>query len=106
MATGAGTGPAWEQHELVFCTHRGRALSQRNVLREFKRLLVRAGVRDVPFHALRHTHATLLLMQGVHPKVVQERLGHANISMTLDVYSAYLPTLGRAAAEGFDVLLA
>ncbi|HEU5422147.1 MAG TPA: tyrosine-type recombinase/integrase [Nitrolancea sp.] len=49
-------GPAWEHHDLIFCTRHGRALSQRNVLREFKRLLVRAGVRDVPFHALRHIH--------------------------------------------------
>jgi len=56
-------------------------------------------------HDLRHTHATLMLKAGVHPKVVSERLGHANISITLDTYSHVLPGLQEAAAERFDVLL-
>ena len=57
------------------------------------------------FHDLRHTSATLLLLQGVHAKVVQERLGHSNISMTLDTYSHVLPELEQAAAAHFDGLL-
>lgn len=99
-------GPDWQYSDLVFCTHAGRPLSQRNVHRAFKRLLDRHGIPDVPFHALRHTHATLLLAQGTHPKVVQERLGHATIAMTLDIYSAYVPSMGRSAADQLDALLA
>lgn len=98
-------GPDWEATDPVFCTHQGRPLSQRNVLRAFKLLLTRAGVRDVPFHALRHTCASLLLMQNVHPKVVQERLGHATVAMTLDIYSHLIPSMGRAAADQLDALL-
>jgi len=58
----------------------------------------------VSFHALRHTAATLLLLQGVHPKVVQERLGHSTISMTLDTYSHLIPSMGQAAADKLDAL--
>lgn len=99
-------GPDWQPGDLVFCTHRGRPLSQRNILRAYKLILQRAGLPDVSFHALRHTAATLLLLQGVHPKVVQERLGHSNISMTLDIYSHLIPSMGRAAADQLDALLA
>jgi integrase len=55
-------------------------------------------VRRIRLHDLRHTHATLLLQAGVHPKVVQERLGHANISMTLDRYSHVIPAMQEDAA--------
>jgi integrase len=57
------------------------------------------------FHDLRHTSATLLLSQGVHPKVLQERLGHSQISVTLDTYSHCLPTMQREAAGTLDALL-
>jgi len=99
-------GPAWQHHDLLFCTHQGKSLAQRNVFRAFKLLLDRAGLPDISFHALRHTAATLLLLQGVHPKVVQERLGHSNISMTLDTYSHLIPSMGRAAADQLDALFA
>lgn len=99
-------GPQWEQRDLLFCTHRGRPLGWRFVSRTFKALLTRADLPDVPFHALRHTAATLLLLQGIHPKMVQERLGHASISMTLDIYSHLIPGMGRAAADRLDALLA
>ncbi len=58
------------------------------------------------FHALRHTNATLLLLQGEHPKVVQERLGHSTVSMTMDIYSHVLPRMGKAAADKLEALLA
>lgn len=99
-------GPGWQHHDLIFCTHQGKPLAQRNVFRAFKLLLDRAGLPGVSFHALRHTAATLLLLQGVHPKVVQERLGHSNISMTLDTYSHLIPSMGRAAADQLDALFA
>jgi len=99
-------GAEWSANDLVFCTHAGKPLSPRNVLRAFKLTLRRAGLPDVLFHALRHTAATLLLLQGIHPKVVQERLGHATISMTLDTYSHLIPSMGRDAADRLDQLLA
>ena len=113
-------GPEWEDRGLVFCTlagYRGKkaepgsgtrpggALQARNVVREFKVLLGRAELPDVPFHALRHTAATLLLQKGVHPKIVQERLGHSNIAMTLDTYSHVMPSMDRGAADLLDELL-
>lgn len=59
------------------------------------------AVPSIRLHDVRHTHATALLLAGVHPKVVQERLGHANISITLDTYSHVVPTMQKAAAESF-----
>jgi integrase len=56
--------------------------------------------------ALRHTHATLLCSQGIRPKVTQERLGQATITMNLDIYSAYVPSMGRDAADKLDALQA
>jgi integrase len=60
------------------------------------------GIEPRSFHALRHTHATILLSAGVHPKVVQERLGHAKISTTLDTYSHLVPGMQQAAINVFD----
>ncbi len=99
-------GPAWQPGDLAFCTHEGKPLLQRNVFRAFKAILARAGLPPIPFHALRHTAATLLLVQGVHPKIVQERLGHSNIGMTLDTYSHLIPSMGRDAAAQLDALFA
>jgi integrase len=58
-----------------------------------KKLLKKAGLPDIRFHDLRHSAATLLLGEGVHPKIVQELLGHSTISMTMDVYSHALPSM-------------
>lgn len=73
--------------------------------RSFTCLLDRAGLPRVRFHDLRHTAATLLLGQGVHPKVVSEMLGHTNTSITLDLYSHATPTMQREVAGAFDRLL-
>jgi integrase len=72
---------------------------------QYKPLLKRAKLPAIRFHDLRHTSATLLLSQGVHPKVVQERLGHSQISVTLDTYSHVLPTMQLEAAGKFDQML-
>jgi len=72
----------------------------------YLRLLRRAGLPErTRFHDLRHTCATLLLKKGVHPKLVQELLGHATISITLDTYSHVLPGMGDAAAGAMDEAL-
>ncbi len=98
-------GGEYEHLDLLFATYKGRPLGFRNVFREYKKLLQRTELPDYSFHALRHTNATLLLLQGVHPKVVQERLGHSSITITLDTYSHVLPRLGKSAAEKLDGLL-
>ena len=87
---------------LVFSKHGGRPLSPNSLSSAYTRLVKKAGLSHVRFHDLRHTHATLMLKQGVHPKIVQERLGHANISITLDTYSHVTPGLQEAAALRFD----
>jgi integrase len=61
---------------------------------------------EIRFHDLRHTQATMLLRQGVHPKVVQERLGHANVGITLDIYSHCTANMQQEAAEKIDEALA
>jgi len=96
----------WEDNDLVFPNRRGRPIYATNLLdRSFSQLLQRAGVPRVRFHDLRHTAATLLLGQGVHPKVVSEMLGHTNTSITLDLYSHATPTMQREVAGAFDRLL-
>ena len=64
------------------------------------------GCGGIRLHDARHTHASLMLKQGVHPKIVQERLGHASIGLTLDTYSHVVPGLQEAAAAGFDKMIA
>ena len=82
----------------------GTPLNRHNLTtRSFKPLLKRAGLPEIRFHDLRHTCATLMLVGGVHPKVVQEMLGHA--SVTLDIYSHLLPDMQGSAAEKLDELL-
>jgi integrase len=98
-------GEFWQEHEYVFCTLQGRHLNPNHVVEEFKKLLTRAGLPDIRFHDLRHSAATLLLSLGIHPKVVQELLGHTQISMTMDVYSHVLPGMQLDAMRQFDAAL-
>ena len=70
--------------------------------KRFKTVCKRAGVEPRRFHDLRHTHATILLSAGVHPKIVQERLGHSSIKTTLDTYSHLIPTMQQSAVDVFD----
>jgi len=76
-----------------------------NLYHEFKRLMKESGLPDIRFHDLRHTAATLMLQQGTHPKVIQERLGHSDISLTLNTYSHVLPSMQEEAAERLEELL-
>ena len=78
---------------------------RRKVRRAWKELLASADLPYVRIHDLRHTAATLLLTQGVHPRVVMETLGHSQIGVTLDTYSHVLPVLQRDAADEMDKAL-
>ena len=88
--------------DFVFIRPDGSPIYPNAITLAFRRIIKRAGLKDIRIHDLRHTHATLLLKAGVHPKVVSERLGHASIGITLDIYSHVLPGLQEAAAEKFD----
>ncbi|MBI4333030.1 MAG: site-specific integrase [Chloroflexi bacterium] len=90
---------------LVFCQPDGRPLLPDSVTQAWRHLVKRAGLSGIRLHDCRHTHASLLLKQGVHPKIVQERLGHASIQITLDTYSHVAPGLQEAAAARFDEIL-
>ena len=94
------------QGEWVFSSREGTPISCHNLTnRSWKPLLRKAGLPDTRFHDLRHTCATLLLTKGVHPKVVQEVLGHSNISITLDTYSHILPNMQKEAARVMEDLV-
>lgn len=99
-------GPLWQDHDLVFTTELGTGLHPSNINRRFVTLIAQAGVPRIPLHGLRHTHATVLMKREVHPKVVSERLGHANISITLATYSHVLPQMQQQAAATFAAAVA
>ncbi|HSW09429.1 MAG TPA: site-specific integrase [Bacillota bacterium] len=100
-------GEAWQDaRSLVFTTQVGTPVGHNTLLRwSFYPLMARAGVPRIRFHDLRHTCATLLLAAGEHPKIVQELLGHASVTLTLDTYSHVLPSMREAAASRMEALL-
>ncbi|NLT34276.1 MAG: tyrosine-type recombinase/integrase [Gaiellales bacterium] len=91
-------GPGWVDTGLVFTRENGDSLHPERITRAFARAVVKAGLPAIRLHDLRHTHATLALAAGIHPKVVSERLGHATVSLTLDTYSHAVPALSEEAA--------
>jgi integrase len=84
--------------DLVFCRPDGNGRDPDVVSHQFTHLVRQAGLPKIRLHDLRHTHATLALQAGVHPKVVQERLGHASVKVTLDTYSHVMPPMHQEAA--------
>jgi integrase len=99
-------GEKWQDHDLIFPSSIGTPLSQSNLNRDYKQLLKEANLPDIRFHDLRHTAASLMLKQGISVKVVQERLGHSDAAMTLNVYSHVIPGMQREAAEKMDEITA
>lgn len=98
-------GENWEEYGLIFTTSNGTPIHQRNLQRDFKALLKRAGLPPIRFHDLRHTAASLMLNHDVPVIVVSRRLGHARTSITLDVYGHLLPSMQAEAAELIDELV-
>ena len=98
-------GLALTGQDLVFAHPDGSPLDPSTVTHAFGELINKVDLPHIRFHDLRHTHATLMLKGGVHPKIVSERLGHANIGITLDTYSHVVPGLQEAAALRFDALI-
>ena len=90
--------------DFVFIRPDGSPMNPSAVSLAFGRIIKKAWLKAIRIHDLRHTHATLMFKAGVNPKVVSERLGHASISITLDIYSHVLPGMQEAAAEKFDKL--
>ena len=90
---------------LVFTDLEGGLVRPRNLTKEFGRIVKRAGLRSVTFHGLRHTHITMLLEDGVNPKVVSERAGHASVAITLQLYGHVLPNMQADAAAKVDAAL-
>jgi integrase len=99
LKAGADWAPGPGLEDLVFTSRTGKPILPRNVNRALEAVLRRAGLPQLRFHDLRHSHATLLLKKGVNLRVVQERLGHSTVAMTLGTYSHVLPDLQREAAE-------
>jgi len=97
--------PPITDSDLVFSHWDGRPLLPDSITHAWVKLVRKCGLKGIRLHDTRHTHATIMLKQGVHPKVVQERLGHSTISTTLDTYSHVAPGLQQAAARGFDEIL-
>ncbi|MBT9142762.1 MAG: putative defective protein IntQ [Syntrophomonadaceae bacterium] len=95
-------GKPLSPNDLVFSTPDGSPLKPDCITQAFTRITRSIGLYGVRFHDLRHTHATLMLWQGIHPKVVSERLGHSSVAITLDTYSHVLPGLQEAAALRFE----
>jgi integrase len=93
----------WNESGLVFTTGIGTPMDGDNLVkRSFKPLMSRTLLPQIRFHDLRHTFATLLLSRGTHPKVVQEMLGHADISQTMDTYSHVLPDMQEEAVSEIE----
>ena len=93
---------AWVERDLVFCNINGEYFPFTSLDDLFHDLLEEAGLPYMRFHDLRHSAATILLTMGVHPKLVQELLGHSQIRMTLDTYSHVLPSMQREAMNKLD----
>jgi integrase len=97
--------PLLKDDDFVFSDIRGKPYLPNSVTHAWIKLVRRCGLNGIKLHSARHSHASLLMKQGVHPKIVQERLGHASISTTLDLYSHVVPGLQEAAAMKFDEII-
>jgi len=98
-------GDEYHDQGLIFPGEKGQPMRPWTLTRKLQRILERVGLPHIRFHDLRHTCATLLLGKGVHPKFVQELLGHATISITLDTYSHIIPAMGDQTRKAIEDVL-
>lgn len=98
-------GALYTDMGMVFATQEGKPVHPNSLALRFNRLIAQAKVPKIRFHDLRHTAATLMLANNVHPKIVQERLGHSDISMTLNRYSHVTMDMQRQAADVLDAAM-
>jgi integrase len=99
-------GPAWRNaHDLVFTAEMGTIIGPRNIARNCERLIAKAGVPKISVHSQRHTHVTLLLLNGDNVKAVSERVGHASIGITLETYGHIVKEQRREVANSVEKLL-
>lgn len=101
----AELGSDWNAEGWVCASEVGTARDPDNVSHRFTKRIRAAGLPKITFHDLRHAHATQLLREGEHPRIVSERLGHSSISVTLDIYSHVLPDMQQSAADKADAWL-
>ncbi|GIO33758.1 site-specific integrase [Paenibacillus albilobatus] len=97
-------GEEYQNNDLVVCTATGGPATARNIYRAWERFLEKHKAPHITFHDLRHTHVAMMIKQGVHMKVISERLGHSSISVTMDIYGHLLPNMQSDAAEQMDKL--
>jgi integrase len=95
----------WQDYDLVFCRADGSPWHPKTVSTRFVDTAERLGMPHLSLHGLRHTWATLALGGNVHPRVVQERLGHSSVGVTLDIYSHVTPAMQSLAAEQVAALI-
>jgi integrase len=98
-------GTAWTSGEWVFTDEIGAPWRPDRLTRTFVRATRAVELPPTDVKGLRHAHATALLRAGAHPKVVQERLGHSSISVTMDIYSSVLPGMQREAIESLASMM-
>lgn len=98
-------GAKWQGSGLVFANRNGGPTQARHVIEQFHNALRQAGIRRVRFHDLRHSCATLLLVQGISPRVVMDVLGHSEIALTMNAYSHVVPELQHDAAQRMQAIL-
>ena len=80
-------GPAYHSEDLIISTVDGKLVDPHNFARTFAIHVKKAGIKRLSLHGLRHTNATILMREGINPKIVSERLGHSSVVITLDLYS-------------------
>jgi integrase len=98
-------GSVYNDLDLVFAQKNGKPFQPTELARNYRKMVNKSGLPYIRFHDLRHTHATLMLQQGIHPKVVSERLGHSTIGITMDTYTHVLPNMQKDAAHQFELLI-
>ena len=105
IAQQVAVAEAWQHTGYVFTQASGGPVDPNGISRDFAGLVKAAGLPHLSLHGLRHAHATMMLEEGINPKIVSERLGHSTIAITMDVYSHVLPGMQEAAVLALDAKL-